>query len=295
MVNRRGSRSVTPVESECARGSRSAVFKMIDVAVVWDDPCLFERFWAYASRVPDLAVREASVTALLDGIEQRPDVVLIEVAPRDGGEPVADIRRLRRAGYRVLALTKSADPYLTAALLGTGACVLLGKNQTVAAIAAAIRAPGPGPGPGPNRQLRRAAHSTLPVRSRQLIDGSRPVAGIPATARPPSAGGGRAVNGTSAVNGAPPRRASAGTSGTPLRPRLSEREKSVLIAYTSGMTLDAVARRVGVRPSTAKTYLERVKAKYREIGRPAYTKTELRQRAREDGCSIPSASPQAGA
>jgi DNA-binding NarL/FixJ family response regulator len=66
------------------------------------------------------------------------------------------------------------------------------------------------------------------------------------------------------------------------RPRLSEREESVLRAYASGLTLDAAARQVGVRPSTAKTYLERVKEKYRQAGRPAYTKTELAQRVRED-------------
>lgn len=290
-MNRYRLKCVTPVECECARGSRTAVFKVIDVAVVWDDPWLFERIWAYASRVPDLAVREASVAALLGATEVRPDVVLIEVAPRDGGEPVADIRRLRRAGYQVLALSKSADPYLTAALVGTGACVLLGKNQTVAAIAAAIRASGPGPA----RRTSGAAHIIPPMRGRRLPYGSRPTVGIPAPARRPSAGGGRALNGTGAVNAVPSRGAATGAGGTPLRPRLSEREKSVLIAYTSGLTLDAVARRVGVRPSTAKTYLERVKAKYREVGRPAYTKLELTQRVREDGCWKTSASPQAEA
>lgn len=66
-------------------------------------------------------------------------------------------------------------------------------------------------------------------------------------------------------------------------PRLSKRERSVLLAYASGLTLDAVAEQVGIRPSTAKAYLERVKAKYREIGRPAYTKLELARRASEDG------------
>ena len=45
-------------------------------------------------------------------------------------------------------------------------------------------------------------------------------------------------------------------------PRLSPRELSVLRAYASGMTLDAAARHVGVRPATAKTYLAR--AKYAE-------------------------------
>jgi hypothetical protein len=37
-----------------------------------------------------------------------------------------------------------------------------------------------------------------------------------------------------------------------------------------------------VRPGTAKTYLNRIKAKYQDIGRPAYTKLELAERVRED-------------
>jgi DNA-binding CsgD family transcriptional regulator len=59
----------------------------------------------------------------------------------------------------------------------------------------------------------------------------------------------------------------------------------VLLAYASGMTLNAAARHVGIRPETAKTYLDRVKAKYQALGRPAYTKYELTTRVREDGLS----------
>lgn len=71
----------------------------------------------------------------------------------------------------------------------------------------------------------------------------------------------------------------------PDRPRLSPRERAVLVAYASGMTLTAAARHVGVRPDTARTYLERVKAKYQALGRPATTKLELADRAREDRLS----------
>jgi two-component system, NarL family, nitrate/nitrite response regulator NarL len=71
----------------------------------------------------------------------------------------------------------------------------------------------------------------------------------------------------------------------PQRPRLSTREREVLLAYASGMTLNAAARHVGVRPETAKTYLDRVKAKYHSVGRPTYTKDQLAQRVREDGMS----------
>lgn len=68
----------------------------------------------------------------------------------------------------------------------------------------------------------------------------------------------------------------------PRRPRLSPREQAVLVAYASGMTLDSAARHIGVRPETARTYLDRVKAKYQQVGRPALTKLELANRARED-------------
>jgi len=67
-----------------------------------------------------------------------------------------------------------------------------------------------------------------------------------------------------------------------LRPHLSAREREILLAYASGMTLEAAARHIGVKPGTAKTYLDRVKAKYDDVGRPAYTKLQLAQRLRED-------------
>jgi DNA-binding NarL/FixJ family response regulator len=69
----------------------------------------------------------------------------------------------------------------------------------------------------------------------------------------------------------------------PDRPTLSPQEHSVLVAYASGMTLWAAARHAGIMPETARTYLERVKAKYQAIGRPARTKLELADRVREDG------------
>src|SRR6266536_2765019 len=168
-VNRSRSTFVTLLNARAHARGPTTVFKVIDVAVV----------------------RETSVATLLGTLlgttVARPDVVLVEVARRDT-DPVADIRRLCRAGYRVLALSTSTDPYLSASLLGPGACLLLGRNQPITAIAAAIRAAGPGRG-------RRARFP---------------------------------VNGNSAASNV-----------TPLRPRLSQRERSVLMAYTSGMTLAA--------------------------------------------------------
>lgn len=69
----------------------------------------------------------------------------------------------------------------------------------------------------------------------------------------------------------------------PDRPRLAPQERAVLVAYASGMTLNAAARKVGIQPATARGYLDRVKAKYHEVGRPTYTKLDLADRVREDG------------
>jgi two-component system, NarL family, nitrate/nitrite response regulator NarL len=66
------------------------------------------------------------------------------------------------------------------------------------------------------------------------------------------------------------------------RPLLSARERDILLAYASGLTLEAAARLIGVQVGTAKTYLRRVKEKYHKVGRPARTKLELAARARED-------------
>ncbi|MBO4204955.1 response regulator [Micromonospora echinofusca] len=68
----------------------------------------------------------------------------------------------------------------------------------------------------------------------------------------------------------------------PVRPQLSPRERAVLLAYASGMTLKAAARHLGIKPETARTYLDRVKVKYHDLGRPSRTKLELAERVRED-------------
>ncbi|MFJ4961081.1 Nitrate/nitrite response regulator protein NarL [Streptomyces sp. ADI96-02] len=67
------------------------------------------------------------------------------------------------------------------------------------------------------------------------------------------------------------------------RPRLSPKEREVLVGYASGLTLKATARRAGITVNTAKYYVDRVKTKYQEAGRPTYTKIDLATRVREDG------------
>ena len=77
----------------------------------------------------------------------------------------------------------------------------------------------------------------------------------------------------------------------PGRPPLSEREHGVLMAYASGLTLESAARSLGISPETARTYLKRVKAKYRQIGLPVYTKLDLAEQVRADctegTCNLP--------
>ena len=73
---------------------------------------------------------------------------------------------------------------------------------------------------------------------------------------------------------------------SPARPRLSPRERQILLDYASGLTLKSAARRAGITVHTAKDYLDRVKAKYQQAGRPAYTKIDLARRVREDSLDV---------
>ncbi len=66
-------------------------------------------------------------------------------------------------------------------------------------------------------------------------------------------------------------------------PVLSPQELRALTLYVSGLPLKSVARQMGVHYETAKSYLDRVRAKYAHVGRDARTKVELRNRAVEDG------------
>lgn len=64
---------------------------------------------------------------------------------------------------------------------------------------------------------------------------------------------------------------------------LSPREREVLSLYASGFALKQVANELNIKLSTAKEHIDRVRAKYSIIGRPASTKTDLLVRAIEDG------------
>ena len=64
---------------------------------------------------------------------------------------------------------------------------------------------------------------------------------------------------------------------------LSPREREVLSLYASGFALKQVAAELDIKITTAKEHIDRVRAKYSTVGRPASTKTELLVRAMEDG------------
>lgn len=67
------------------------------------------------------------------------------------------------------------------------------------------------------------------------------------------------------------------------RPQLSDQEERALVLYASGLTMNAVAAAIGVQPGTAKKYVQRVRSKYAEAGRPASSRSGLNRVAVEDG------------
>jgi DNA-binding NarL/FixJ family response regulator len=67
------------------------------------------------------------------------------------------------------------------------------------------------------------------------------------------------------------------------RANLAPREKEVLIAWFRTESKDLVARQLHIAPTTVRTHLQRVRAKYAAVGRPASTKAALVARAIQDG------------
>ena len=64
---------------------------------------------------------------------------------------------------------------------------------------------------------------------------------------------------------------------------LSAREREVLSLYSSGMSLKQVAAQLGIKQSSAKEHIDRVRVKYARLGREAGTKVDLYRLAIEDG------------
>ncbi len=65
--------------------------------------------------------------------------------------------------------------------------------------------------------------------------------------------------------------------------RLSGQEQRVLTLFARGVKAQAVAYDLGITVHTVDDYVRRIRAKYAQIGRPAYDKVDLYRRAIEDG------------
>lgn len=73
-----------------------------------------------------------------------------------------------------------------------------------------------------------------------------------------------------------------GRDDRPRRPRLSPREREILVAVGKGMPHKAIARQLGITMSTVQTHLERVRHKYASVGRPIGHAAHYSERVRED-------------
>ena len=65
--------------------------------------------------------------------------------------------------------------------------------------------------------------------------------------------------------------------------QLSERERTAMVLYASGLKIDTVARRMGVKSSTAQEYIKRVREKYLRAGTPLPSKTDIYRQAKVEG------------
>jgi len=65
--------------------------------------------------------------------------------------------------------------------------------------------------------------------------------------------------------------------------KLSDRERTALALYASGLTMDQVAISMKIASSTANEYIDRSRAKFRAAGKAARTKVDLRRLAAEEG------------
>ncbi|MFD6992493.1 response regulator [Streptomyces sp. NPDC059943] len=74
-----------------------------------------------------------------------------------------------------------------------------------------------------------------------------------------------------------------GTNARADRPPLSVREENVLIEWFQSESKELVAQRLGISVRTVNSYLDRVRIKYANVGRPARTKASLVARAVQDG------------
>ncbi|MGV8884175.1 MAG: response regulator [Microbacteriaceae bacterium] len=75
-------------------------------------------------------------------------------------------------------------------------------------------------------------------------------------------------------------------------PKLSAQERRVMALYGGGEPVKAVAYQLSISEETAKSYLKRIREKYRVAGFDVGTKVALRKRAIEDGILIETDGPR---
>ena len=74
-------------------------------------------------------------------------------------------------------------------------------------------------------------------------------------------------------------------------PKLSAQERRVMALYGGGEPVKAVAYQLGISEETAKSYLKRIREKYRVAGIDVGTKVALRKRAIQDGILLQTEAP----
>ena len=75
-------------------------------------------------------------------------------------------------------------------------------------------------------------------------------------------------------------------------PKLSAQERRVMALYGGGEPVKAVAYQLSISEETAKSYLKRIREKYRVAGIDVGTKVALRKRAIQDGILLAGLAPQ---
>jgi DNA-binding NarL/FixJ family response regulator len=74
-------------------------------------------------------------------------------------------------------------------------------------------------------------------------------------------------------------------------PKLSAQERRVMALYGGGEPVKAVAFQLGISEETAKSYLKRIREKYRVAANDVGTKVALRKRAIQDGILLQTEAP----
>lgn len=168
------------------------------------------------------------------------DVVVLDVALRDGSDAAQNVHVLTDAGFRVLLFTQDLRFGLVSRCFRAGAAGIVSKQHEHRVLAEAVRVVATGE----------------PYLSR---DWALVLEGDP----------GWSV------------------------PHLAPREVEALRLYATGLPMKLVAKHMGVKMTTAHEYLKRVRLRYLEAGREAPTKSDLHDRAVEDGHLDPEPGPGA--